>query len=492
MFCTTFGRHILTERIQPLTEFELILGCERQTNLVKLMWKVRNKKYRFLPSVTQLLCLLWLACNFAAAVLVSMLGLTYSINQSVHFVSTTNGRVSVVDFNPILRSGTQAALILAQTFALSGGNYLTVTGLTEAQQFGGSFENVGSQSRYWFNELNPDNYLINIQTDRYIDGFVSCEAFPVVAGVFGNESSITYQEEGRSVQQILADAAQPGSGGVVAISDGAKICGNRCTSMKIFQAETDPDEYGIESSVQIAQMFVCNVTISQVQNIPTESYDKYLMSDKIARILAGVMGWSGSKTPGQTEEYHVYPPSGAVLAYTSAINTTHLARQLSEYSIGAVANMDDWSNGNAPRQTIAGIEPGRAEFLQVVWWHAGTVLILIPWLQLASLMAVIAVGNRAIIKDDSYLAVAKLYKTTIDQLGDHGCVLRGDEIIEALKDDGREPKVIYGWKETARDEHGVLRHVDVFDDRSGMACKPAFEEGRFDGSVRRDQKLKRE
>ena len=106
---------------------------------------------------------------------------------------------------------------------------------------------------------------------------------------------------------------------------------------------------------------------------------------------------------------------------------------------------------------------------------AGPLLIVIPCVHFTTLVIVIWWANRAIIKDDSHLAAAKLYHSllTSKNLADHGCMLKGGEMVEAMKN----PMVAYGWSET-----GGIHHTDVFENESGMDPNVKFQEGSYDGT----------
>lgn len=476
---------LLATRYRPLSEFELILGLERHASLFKLLWKSRNKHHRFLPSLTQLLCILWITINLAAAILVSMLGLTYNIDQSMNFDSIRNGPVSVIDFKLLIRGGFIDSLSFVQNLAGVGANFESVSGsLSYNDAKGGKYETLGDTSRYWFDDFNAHDSNIQVRSGRYVDATVACNVYSVVEGIYGNQSSIIYQNGDLNVTHYLPAAGQPGPGGLVFIPDTAKTCGDRCTTTKILQAHGSAGqlENGL-SGVDDAQFFVCNTTVSQVLNIPTESYDSYLMGDQVARMFAGAIGWSGQQVPNDTEQYLVYSATnGLTFKIFSSSSATEMAALLSRICIGAVAAMDNDDTDHDLRQIIQGQEPGYANFLQVVWWHAGPLLVLIPCLQLASLIVVIAIANRAVIKDDSYLGVAELYRSITGRLGNHGTMLRGDEIIDSLRNPatGEEPHVIYAWKDEDNGDFGHIKHIDVFDDTSGFEPQPAFVPGRYD------------
>ena len=76
----------------------------------------------------------------------------------------------------------------------------------------------------------------------------------------------------------------------------------------------------------------------------------------------------------------------------------------------------------------------------------------------------------------------------VQKLGDRGCLLTGDEIIQVLDADG--PKVAYGseaWGGWQAANERQLRHVGLFEDvlpgqRGGVLRAGKFVEGWYDGS----------
>jgi len=132
------------------------------------------------------------------------------------------------------------------------------------------------------------------------------------------------------------------------------------------------------------------------------------------------------------------------------------------------------------RKTIAkGEQPIVAQILQVTWRYAGAILGVIPFIHFLTLMIVIRWANRAIIKDDSHLAIAKLYHTFLRQTGDRGCLLQGDEIVKALNN----PEVAYGWRPSG-EQDGAM-HVDVFErGQEPPRVEKPFVEGWYDGKSR--------
>ena len=72
--------NILASQYRSLKTFDLILGSDSVTNMVKLLWYGRNKKSPFginlLTSTTSLLAFAWLVIQLGIAVCVGVVGLT--------------------------------------------------------------------------------------------------------------------------------------------------------------------------------------------------------------------------------------------------------------------------------------------------------------------------------------------------------------------------------------------------------------------------------
>ena len=91
-------------------------------------------------------------------------------------------------------------------------------------------------------------------------------------------------------------------------------------------------------------------------------------------------------------------------------------------------------------------------------------------------MAVVIWANKAVIKDDSHLAVAQAYHSLLRGLEEKGCMPRGDEIGKQLG----HPNVIYGITAPGQTQEDP-GHIDVSDDGSGVRPERSFKEGTFDG-----------
>ena len=89
----------LAAAYRPLETFDLVLGCDSQINALRLLWRTRNSRYRYLPSRTQIFCLVWLSVNLVMAGIVSNIGLTYNLDTSDKLVLTCPGNINVMDIS---------------------------------------------------------------------------------------------------------------------------------------------------------------------------------------------------------------------------------------------------------------------------------------------------------------------------------------------------------------------------------------------------------
>ena len=481
---------LLAGTYRSLSQFELLLGADSQTNILQLFWTEfsrSDRRHKFIPSGTQILCVLWIVINLAATIIVACLGLTYGLDQSNSFVSTQRGPTSIIDWSYF---GTADGLQQAQSMGNQAyESYPPINAFQASNEIAGQYEAVGDGfSRYWFTDYNPQDSYQNVQTYRYVNTYAQCEAHEVVEGNEGYLPYVVYRNGSHNVRvnfptPVTSDGGNPG--GLVFISELNETCGPRCTNVNVFQAKSDPNDvedqfFGvIFTTVSKAQFFTCNNTVSEVMNVPSYDHAKdYAMSDYYARVLAGAVGWSGETPRGDSQQYKLYDETTNVVQSTwshatNASTAVQVASIISGFSAGAMAQAN---TAASPATKVAyGDKPIYADYLKVDWPWAGGLLGAIPIIHFGSLLMVIMWANKAVIKDDSHLAVAKLYYPLIQRLGDHGCIMRGEHIVKKLGD----PQVVYGWKEG---DSGV-KHADIFEPGSGVEVQSHFEPGVYDGGM---------
>ncbi|KIW31589.1 uncharacterized protein PV07_03219 [Cladophialophora immunda] len=460
---------------RPLETFDLVMGCDSLLNVMRLLWKARNQRRRYLPSRTQVLCILWLLVHLAVTILVGIIGLNYNLDTSNDFVLLRKGNISIVDLNALSTGDYPADLAAVQEWGVRGETTNPLdyeSGVVE--QYQSYFSSWDGFTFYYFQDQNPDDPNSVGVSSRYIESQAYCQDFTVTEGLYGNLSYIIYHDGEKDVNRSLP--ASPGPGGLLTISKLNSTCGDGCVEIHTFQAAAYPDDnggVGDDDENAVGTYFICNNTVPQVGDDYSEVTIDYEIYSIVGRMLAGAIGWSDNPpTADGKEEYAVYTNTSQ-LSFSGTLGPLDMANVISSFTMGAISFMD-----NSPamyRKNIAGRDqPFAAQVLKVTWRYAGTILAVIPFIHFCTLVAVILWANKAIIKDDSHLAIAKVYHTLLRELGDRGCLLRGDEIVAVMGN----PQVAYGWQ--ASNEYDGAMHVDVF--QGLMRVEKVFAEGMYDGS----------
>ena len=88
-------------------------------------------------------------------------------------------------------------------------------------------------------------------------------------------------------------------------------------------------------------------------------------------------------------------------------------------------------------------------------------------------------ANKAIIKNDSLLGAAHLLRPRVDRLGDHGCQLTGDHVVQELTN----VRVTYGCRTPADYIEGseMVRRLDAVEESAGLVVQRSMPQGRYNG-----------
>ena len=511
---------ILAERYHRLEVFDLILGCDSVMNVLKLLWTGRSKKHPLglgvLTSSVSLGAFAWLIIQLGIAVCVGIIGLTYNLDISSSWVFLTQGNTSVVNL-PSLSSGLWLHdLADIGSWGTTGTNFgtnidyeidsgLSYEGANEAK----FVTNQKGTSRYFFYDHDPNDSSQNDETHRFIDCTVSCTRSIVTSGQYGLQDYITFMDtDGRPHNQTLYEA--PMEAGLYVVANTNSTCGDRCTNIVVFQAAVRPEnagEYDSTYGVNISQgtRFACNSTVTNVQHSSGYEYPNwptYEISPLLSRMIAGMYGWSDNDLMDGKYLYSAFEVAPFDRTFATQPDSIDVENAMSHFTAGGLAAMDV-DLGLYRLYVPNGLKPIQAQVLHVKWWAAYTLLGIIPAIQLVTCIIVIAVANKVIIKDDTPLSMAKVYWRLLrdNKLGEHGCMLDGDQLIQAVEDAHSvqgpgKAQVIYGVK--IGSEEGALNHVDIFEEGGG--CDPArtfvnlkrekqdvkpkfgFPEGEYDGS----------
>lgn len=455
---------------KSLEEFDLILGAESQTKVLRLLWTGRRRKAGFpYLSKTQVCCLLWLLVNLAAQVLVAMNGLTFSVDFSDTFVKTRNGYISVANFTSIMHVDDNGAVTLqsqqnaAQAFGIEGEDYAV------GDASGGEESETSSETIYqdsttdsWVVRLfnfNAENLDIGTPSDQFIVTNASCTQYSIVGTPSSNSTQITYTSRAMGNITENIGGSTPGST-TFALKDYTS-CGGRCATILAYQAA---DDFEIVDPA----FFVCKSVVSVVQGAsPSDGY-LITLPDLQASIFAGSIASSGS-TIGPVQ-YQIY---GSDSEYASGlpVDAEGIHNSVSTFSADAIAAFAV----NGPRQEVYGQEPENALQLNVEWKFFIPLISVIPFVQALAYIVVITWANKAIIRDDSYLAISQLYRPVLDKLGSGGCILTGEQIIK--RDIFKDDRVVYGFTDpdpTSHDDERV-RHIGIIFENDGSGHRPKIE-----------------
>ena len=456
---------------KSLEEFDLILGAESQTKVLRLLWTGRRRKAGFpYLSKTQICCIIWLLVNLAAQVLVAMNGLTYSVDFSNTFVKTRDGYISVANFTNIMHVDDNGAVTLqsqqnaAQAFGIEGEDYAT------GSAAGGQESETDPETIYqdnstdtWvvrFFNFNADNLNVGTPSDQYIETNASCIQYSIVGNPSGNSTQITYTSH-NSTGNITENIGGSSPGSTTFALKDYTSCGGRCATLLVYQAADDFD-------IVDPAFFICKSVVSVVQGAsPSDGY-VIPLADLQAAIFAGSIASSGS-TDGPVQ-FQIYDSDSA---YASGLpdSADDVKVAVSAFSADAIAAFAV----NGPRQEVYGQQPTNALQLNVEWKFFIPLISVIPLLQALAYIIVIAWANKAIIRDDSYLAISQLYRPVLDKLGSGGCILTGEEIIK--RDVFKDDRVVYGFTDPDPTSHDAerVRHIGIIFENDGSDHRPTIE-----------------
>lgn len=85
---------LLAAKYRSLQDFELIMNCDSQMKVFRLLWAGRTRGRWWLPNRTQILCFSWLSINIALQIFTALLGLTYSVDTSTAWINQDFGKQS--------------------------------------------------------------------------------------------------------------------------------------------------------------------------------------------------------------------------------------------------------------------------------------------------------------------------------------------------------------------------------------------------------------
>ena len=277
--------------------------------------------------------------------------------------------------------------------------------------------------------------------------------YDVTQGANGDSQQIYFMKNGTiEVQDFLL--IEPNST-TFYTSPGLGDCGPRCANVCAFENN------GVEGFY-----YECEITVGNVVNATRPEHE---VPDPVAKMAAGAIALQGYQAVNAIAQYQRYP-SGYEGGMWMNGDEEGMAAMMRQFAIGTLSAAD-LNNPNIDR-IFLDLQPGQGVKLSLDHpdnIHA--ILITILAVQLALFVVGALVANRAVVIDDSYIAIARLLRPVVDKLGDAGGLLDGETICDALGDS----KVVYGTS-TRKAARGVVRHLEV----SEMRPTRSFPAGYYD------------
>lgn len=484
---------LLSRRYVSLETFDLMLGLERLSNVVKLMVMslplVRRHKYlrrlKWLNHARQdetrwtwIVCLLWLGINVGSQVLVAVSSLFYPMDPSTSPL-LAHGNVTVADLSVWTTEKSSSFTGTATDFngtslekawmygmeALVYPEFAINDSQTDLSGLAGTpiYKIDNRTYEYRFFNRNPEHqYSDYLLSSRSVQALTSCDKIETRGDVQPDEDDnmvLAMKPPGQDWA-----AYYPPELAVGAITWTASVfsyCGPRCTNFTVMQrSHESPSGLPFNQT----SLFFCNSTLSAVgggggkNDVRIASQDEsraVFGTDEFARIAAGAMGWTGFAWNGWKElQFRTYTP-GSRWSPSRAVGVSEVEDMLARFTIGAVAAFDD--HGMAYTVVKQDMVPTQGQQLNVDWSYMVSILGGICAIQLLALCCLLALADRTIVRDESFFSVAMLLSPVIARLGSEaGMGMSGEEI----KNDGRLrfQKMKYSYRE-GRD--GEPNQVDI-------------------------------
>lgn len=192
----------LASEYRNLQDFELVMNCDSQSKVLKLLWAGRTPG-SFWLNKTQILCIISLGLVIGLQIVIALMGLTYSVDSSNDYIDFVYGNVSRADLSNIQQSFVSAnadayynQAAAANFYGTIGGEYPGYYGKPGLDQFAYNSNYTNSQSIgygdysawplsyfYEFTEMSAgtQNQMWGL-TKRYITSDASCVQLKITAG----------------------------------------------------------------------------------------------------------------------------------------------------------------------------------------------------------------------------------------------------------------------------------------------------------------------
>lgn len=482
-----------------LRQFDLILDAASSKAIFKLIGESKRQVRSYIPTLTQVACVAWLAINLSGAVGIALLSLTYQLDQSTG-VFMKNGNTSILDItNETFWSesahyyGSSATPVLLFTWVVKNGrqNFDGLSGSPGGSPRGWASCRTCTTWNYTFQDWDPSSNLTGASSirglsTRYLTVDATCKGYKVVNTT---TSSVIYRDAQNDTQVWDVPWTNEPWGenktfwntgvGATYVQDTKVDCGPRCANMYIISTQN--------FNKPPVWLYNCTNTVSPIggHNI----YDP--LSDKTARSFASAAGTYRNSTTGEWQSYQKYDWAQSWVIHDwekkKQNDEVFAASTLSQFSVTALANADhvegekEWLPDDIParqdlRKTLWGKKPYQALKVSVSWAYAIAIMCAVPGLQLAVLLTIVFFANDVIVKDESHLNASRLLAPVAQRMSHRGSLLQVDEVVERFGDEATRYR--YGWELKT----GVLR-VGILERLAGLVVgrkERKFPEGQYD------------
>ncbi|KAJ4323072.1 hypothetical protein N0V94_002096 [Neodidymelliopsis sp. IMI 364377] len=472
---------LLSRRYVSLEVFDLMLGLERLSNVVKLMVislplvRRRNylRRFSWFKDVRQdgtkwswLVCLLWLAINVGSQVLVAVSSLFYPMDTS-ELPLLTYGDVTVANltqWHTIAENTTNSKALDREAAWMYGMEAIVypdfapndtqkdLSGLpgTPLYKHNNSYE-------YRFFNRNPNSqYSDYLLSSRNVSAEASCHEVDLRSGEIKDTGEYFYLEGKDGYKHVIPQHA---AGALTWIASVNESCGARCTNFTVLQEAWEP-------TVNKTSLFLCNSTVSEVKsarshhditNLDGPDSKAVFGTDEFLRTASGAMGWTGIVNGGWSDlQFRTYT-QGSRWSPASNVNVSAVEDMLMRFTIGAIAAFDD--HGIRHNVTKQHVVPTKGQQLDVDWSYMLSILGGICGIQFAALCCLLLFANRTIVRDESFFSIAMLLSPVVGRIGREGggMNMSGDEIKQHRKLMWK--KIRYDYREG---QDGEPHKVDIF------------------------------
>lgn len=424
---------ILTKNPVSVEAFDLILGIEELTNVVKLMFLSLPslRKYSWPGSKRQrsrdknpgtnhwyaIACAIWLLINIGSQILIALLSLFWPMKPYMCPL-TKYGDVAVADLSQwIYKAGEESdPRATAWRFGMDAQSwqpYPIDEDITDLSALPGTpyYQGDGFYE-YRFYYRNPDRlYSDYLKSDRSIRSAATCLQYKVDGTIQTKpKNHIRVSSDGEKWSNITIPAW--GAGKITYIGMTNQTCGPRCSTIFVLQV-SDRDKVN-QTAYWRCESTVDRVAQSGLNAVPAinSSDPRIFGTDQFARLAAGAISWSGIFYNGWNDRQYQLYSQGTPWSPDSNLQTPELESIISRFSIGAIAAFDDHGVRQKVHINDQRCDPNSQQ-LSVEWPYILGIFGAIALIQCGALCSLLAFANRTIVRDASFFSTAMLLRPVL-------------------------------------------------------------------------------